>query len=110
MIGSDFGDVVLVAFPFTDQSASKRRPAVVVSSPTHNTGYPDVILIAITSRSGATGESVVDWKKAGLLKPSAFRPIIMTVQKRSILKKLGRLAEEDRRRLGELLREWLGEN
>ena len=27
----DFGDVVLVPFPFTDQSGTKKRPAVVVS-------------------------------------------------------------------------------
>ena len=30
--GDEFGDLVLVPFPFTDQSTSKRRPAVVVSS------------------------------------------------------------------------------
>jgi mRNA interferase MazF len=28
----DFGDVVLVPFPFTSQAASKQRPAVIVSS------------------------------------------------------------------------------
>jgi mRNA interferase MazF len=27
-----FGDVILVPFPFTDQTATKKRPAVVVSS------------------------------------------------------------------------------
>jgi mRNA interferase MazF len=31
MTGSEFGDLVLVPFPFTDQSTTKRRPAVVVS-------------------------------------------------------------------------------
>jgi mRNA interferase MazF len=31
-IGCSFGDVVLVPFPFTDQTAAKKRPAVVISS------------------------------------------------------------------------------
>jgi mRNA interferase MazF len=32
MISYDFGDIVLVPFPFTDQSGIKKRPAVIVSS------------------------------------------------------------------------------
>jgi mRNA interferase MazF len=32
-----FGDVILVPFPFTDQSRAKQRPAVVVSSARYNT-------------------------------------------------------------------------
>lgn len=32
----EFGDVVLVPFPFTDHSTTKKRPAVVVSSSQYN--------------------------------------------------------------------------
>jgi mRNA interferase MazF len=32
MAAYSFGDVVLVPFPFTDQTGNKKRPAVVVSS------------------------------------------------------------------------------
>lgn len=44
------GDVLLVSFPFTDQSASKQRPAVAVSGDAHNRTHPDVILAPITSQ------------------------------------------------------------
>ena len=33
----EFGDIVLVPFPFTDQGATKKCPAVVVSSQAYNT-------------------------------------------------------------------------
>lgn len=32
-----FGDVLLVPFPFTDQTGAKKRPAVVASSHGYNT-------------------------------------------------------------------------
>ena len=67
----DFGDVVLVPFPFTDQSTTKKRPAVVVSSAAYQS-RPDVVVMAITSQVPATprmGEVVVQqWKESGLLK------------------------------------------
>lgn len=47
--GYSFGDVVLVPFPFTDQSATKRRPAVVVSTRRYHERRPDLIIMAITS-------------------------------------------------------------
>ncbi len=45
-----FGDVILVPFPFTDQSAIKKRPAVVISSVAYQTKQQDVIIMAITSQ------------------------------------------------------------
>jgi len=47
------GDVLLVPFPFSDLSATKVRPAVVVSSLTYHAAEPDLILAAITSQLSA---------------------------------------------------------
>jgi mRNA interferase MazF len=41
MTNYSYGDIVLVPFPFTDQSAIKKRPAVIVSSDTYNSKRPD---------------------------------------------------------------------
>ena len=59
MTDYEFGDVVLVPFPFTDQTTTKKRPAVVVSSQAYHRTRADLILMAITSQlrpSKATGE------------------------------------------------------
>lgn len=94
-----FGDVVLVPFPFTDQTATKKRPAVVVSSVAYNEALPDLILMAITSRVSGyprLGEVIVgNWKDAGLLKPSTIKPILTTIEKSLVVRTLGQLAGED---------------
>lgn len=43
------GEIVLVSFPFADQTGTKKRPAVIVSSAFYNLSLPDVVLMAITS-------------------------------------------------------------
>ena len=45
----EFGEVVLVPFPFTNQSTQKQRPAAVISSRAYNATRLDLILIAVTS-------------------------------------------------------------
>jgi len=45
-----FGDLVLVPFPFTDQSGAKKRPAVIVSSHSYNASRRDIVIMAITSQ------------------------------------------------------------
>ena len=45
-----FCDVLLVPFPFTDQSGAKKRPAVIVSSSRYNANRRDIVIMAITSR------------------------------------------------------------
>jgi len=85
MTSSDFGDLVLVPFPFTDQTISKRRPA------------------------GVGEAAVAKWKEAGLLRPSVLKPVVATIERGLVLRKLGRLEEEDRGALREVLRAILGE-
>ena len=43
------GDIVLVSFPFTDLTSSKRRPALIISPDAFNAAGEDLVLAAITS-------------------------------------------------------------
>ena len=108
----NFGDVVLVPFPFTDQTASKKRPAVVVSSDGYNNARPDVILMAVTGHLSdypRIGEVVVsDWKEAGLLKVSTIKPILTTIEKTLIIRSLGQLRQRDLFALKDTLKMILG--
>jgi hypothetical protein len=60
----EFGDSALVPFPFADQSTTKERPAVVISSKTYNTERPDFIIMAVTSQVKPT--SIIGGDCAGL--------------------------------------------
>lgn len=108
----EFGDVVLIPFPFTDQSTIKKRPAVIVSSNAYNQRHIDVILMAITSQTKATDYPdnlvIQNWQRAGLLKPSVIKPIITTVDRSLILRKLGVLTIQDQQALKSLLTQILG--
>ena len=43
------GDIVLLPFPFTDQSGGKKRPVLVIAAPD---GIGDFIAVPVTSQSG----------------------------------------------------------
>ena len=112
MTGYKFGDIVLVPFPFTDQSAVKRRPAVVISSTTYHRTRPDIVIMAVTSQQPQTlfvGEvQVQDWRGAGLLKPSVLKPVVTTIDSALILKKLGQLTAADQALLRQALAQIIG--
>lgn len=112
-IGSKFGDVVLVPFPFTDQTALKRRPAVVVSSDAYHRERPDVIIVAVTSRTAGPAARFGDvpieqWRDAGLLKASLIKPVFTTVEESLIMRKLGELQQRDVDALRKALQQVLG--
>jgi mRNA interferase MazF len=88
--------VVLVHFPFTDLSATKKRPAVVLSSAEHTELHGDVVLLPLTSVAQAGDASrLVHWREAGLLKPTWAKPLIATVSQSLVLRVLGTLHPKD---------------
>ncbi len=107
-----FGDVIVVPFPFTDQTTIKRRPAVVISSDRYNLERPDLILMAITSQLRPTptvGEvAVVQWQAAGLLRPSVIKPLITTIEATLVIRQLGALVADDQKSLRQALAAVIG--
>jgi PemK-like, MazF-like toxin of type II toxin-antitoxin system len=95
----EFGTVILVPFPFTNQISAKRRPAVVVSRLGYGMIRGDVVVMAVTSQmytNEALGEvPVVEWQEAGLLKPSAVKPVFATLTQTLVVRTLGALQQRD---------------
>jgi mRNA interferase MazF len=101
-------DVILVRYPFSDLSALKVRPAVVVNAPhvSH-----DLFIVPLTSRTASllSGEFLLtEWKAAGLHVPTAVKRGLYTVHDTLIVKTVGRLTPLDAGQLEHSLREWLG--
>lgn len=107
-----FGDVVLVPFPFTDQSGAKKRPAVIVSSSGYNAGRRDLVIMAITSQVRTPlgfGEALVaDWQAAGLIKPSVLKPVVTTIEQGLVVRTMGALSTADLRSLRETIAQAIG--
>lgn len=95
----EFGDILLFnAFPFSNLSGVKKRPALVLA----DIGDEDIVVCRITGESSRDPYDYVikDWKDCGLLLSSCVRTSkIATLGKQLILKKLGRLGSPERRNM-----------
>jgi len=92
------GDIYLAEIVFTDGTATKRRPVVIVSGKHYNEKRDEVMVSLITSnviRRIYGDIAIKSWESAGLLYPSAVTGIITTIKKSMLEKKLGQLAKED---------------
>ena len=90
-------DVVVVPFPFTDRAATKRRPALVVSSAGFNAAHGQTILAMITSVAGDWPSDVAirHWQEAGLNVSCKLRLKLFTLDNTVIARRVGALCETD---------------
>lgn len=96
--GIDFrqGDIVLVPFPFTDLSATKKRPVLVISKTDYNRKSMDLICCGITSNLRNVSHSILiesrDLSVGTLPKPSRIKvDKIFTLEKSIMIRRFGRV-------------------
>lgn len=86
------GEVVVVPFPFTDLSQTKRRPALVLAALPGD----DCILCQITSRAVRDADAIElktdDFQRGALDRPSNIRPNrLFTADTGVIVRRIGKL-------------------
>jgi mRNA-degrading endonuclease toxin of MazEF toxin-antitoxin module len=111
MTGYNRGQIVLVEFGFSEGHGSKRRPALIISSPPYHASRDEVIVAAITSnvRRPLLGDTkLAQWKAAGLLFPSIVTGIVRTVKAALITRTVGALVRSDLQDAHQRLKSALG--
>lgn len=86
------GDVVVIPFPFSDLSATKRRPALVLAALSGD----DIILCQITSRATTNSNAIAitsnDFVEGSLHLDSNVRPERLFTADGRITRRVGRLS------------------
>ena len=101
-------DIVLIRYPFSNLSDSKVRPAIVVNAKHIS---QDILLVPLISKTNSLlfGEFIlVNWQASGLNVSSAVKRGIYTVDKKLVIKIIGKLQKFDAQKLENSLRGWLG--
>jgi mRNA-degrading endonuclease toxin of MazEF toxin-antitoxin module len=105
----------VVNVPFTGQTGSKPRPALVVSVDAFHRKLLDLVVCPISSqpryyqKPGSGDHPLRHWKTLGLQHPSTARiSNILAVEKKLIKRVLGTLHAEDLGRVQDGLREAFG--
>ena len=93
------GDILFVNVAFSGTVGYKRRPVVIISNDSFNKAGTKLVVAGITSNITSPfrpGDTLLDnWKAAGLIKPSAVRGVLATVDCSDIIRKLGVMSEDD---------------
>ena len=102
------GDVLLVPVVFSDGSGHKKRPVVGV----YDNGDADLLVAPVTNQAARSPRDlpVVNWQQAGLRLPSIVRlEKLATVEKSTVVKKMGQLAPEDWEKVKTVLKQFFAD-
>ena len=90
-------DVVTPPFPFTDKPAAKKRPTLVLNNIVFNrNGHTILAMITTKVHRQWPGDSdIEEYSAAGLNLQCQVRLKMFTLDNRLLLKKIGRLSEND---------------
>lgn len=95
MTNIHIGDIILISFPFSDFSELKKRPALVISK----NNSKDVIAVKITSviKTGVFNYLINPDKLSFVLRKESqiITNSISTIDKNLILKKIGRIYDDE---------------
>ena len=102
-------DVVVVPFPFTDSTATKKRPALVISdATTFNKSVKKSVMAMITTASHSPwilDVMIADLASTGLKAKSIIRMKLFTLDDALVVKKIGKLGKSDRDRVQKSLQQ-----
>jgi mRNA interferase MazF len=101
-------DVILVPFPYAELTATKTRPALIVSGKAFASSEGRITIVGITSNIAAhrnsTSYKLLDWAVAGLQKPSVVTSWLATISPQLVQFKVGRLTARDLQKVERCLR------
>jgi len=95
----EFGDVVVVPFPFVELPIAKRRPALVLSNAAFNGDNGQTLLAMITTASRTSWPSDIplqEGKHTGLSHRSFLRWKVFTLPNDVILDHIGTIGSDDK--------------
>jgi len=95
------GDIVLVPFPFTDQTATKVRPALIVSADPQAEDLIVAFISSVIGKAESEKSNFIltpgnpDFASTGLHQASVFRMSkLLTIKRTLILRRLGKVTPE----------------
>ena len=94
----NFADILFVDFPLSDATGIKKRSALVLL----DSGDADVLVARISGQTPRSPYDILlnDWEEASLLLPSTVRlDKLATIDKRFVRRALGKLSEQDTKKL-----------